>query len=474
MSRVLVGLGSSTWMALDWLIIGLATAGAWLLLVTLGHNYGWLANPWLIAATTCCCVTLAGLVFGLYEQDTLVARSRIVVRSLLTVALGITLMFACVSLFFYGAASRWIGLVVGLVYVAAGIPMRILAHNVIGARPVRLLCIGAGESIRKVTGLLERQRTRHYTVVGHVPVARGVQRLVAGQTAAALRPRLRTEDELAFAHACPPLGPLEDLADLLEIHEIDEVVVAAELATDAAVGRAIAPCLEGRRRVTDQPTFVESLLGEVPAESISTDWLLRADLQRNANHETVSRVMDVIVALLGLVLTLPIWPLIGVLIRADSPGPVFYAQLRVGRGGRLFRILKFRTMRTDAEASGARWASHHDNRITRVGHFLRRSRLDELPQLLNILRGEMTLVGPRPERPEFVHGLEQLLPHYGLRHVVRPGLTGWAQIRYPYGASVADAQRKLCFDLYYLKHRSLEFDVAILMRTFGTFLMGAR
>jgi lipopolysaccharide/colanic/teichoic acid biosynthesis glycosyltransferase len=184
--------------------------------------------------------------------------------------------------------------------------------------------------------------------------------------------------------------------------------------------------------------------------------------------------MDLIAAAIGLLLTLPIWPLIALLIRLESRGPTIYRQDRVGLHGRIFNICKFRTMRVDAERHGARWARENDDRVTRVGRFLRRSRLDELPQLWNILRGDMSLVGPRPERPEFVAKLAELIPHYRQRHLIKPGLTGWAQIRFHYGSSVADAQRKLCYDLYYLKHRSIDLDTAIIIRTIGAFLLGAR
>jgi exopolysaccharide biosynthesis polyprenyl glycosylphosphotransferase len=279
---------------------------------------------------------------------------------------------------------------------------------------------------------------------------------------------------LRFEDTCPCLGNLNQVIDVLAAHDIEEIVVASELASDAAVGRTVAHCLEGACRVTDQATFVEKLLGEVPAESIAAEWFLRADVQSRSNYEAVSRLLDFVVAGLGLVLTLPLWPLITLLIRLDSAGPVFFRQVRVGQRGRLFQICKFRTMRLDAEKDGARWAAENDARVTRIGRYLRKSRLDELPQLFNILRGDMSLVGPRPERPEFVRRLEHLLPHYRLRHLIKPGLTGWAQINYGYGSSIADAHRKLCFDLYYLKHRSLELDLAILIRTAGTFVLAAR
>lgn len=177
------------------------------------------------------------------------------------------------------------------------------------------------------------------------------------------------------------------------------------------------------------------------------------------------RSFDLFAAFLVALVVLLLIPVIAIAIRLDSPGPVFYHQDRVGRGGRVFRIYKFRSMRADAERHGAVWAMEGDPRVTRVGDFMRRSRIDELPQLLNVLRGEMTFVGPRPERPEFTSVLERELPGYGARHLVKPGLTGWAQIRYQYASSVQDTATKLDYDLQYVRRRSLLFDAKILVQT---------
>ena len=470
----LAKMSPGAWMGLDWLIIGLAAAIACALLVLSGTGYGWISHPGLVSVTFCATMTFAGLVFGLYERKTLLARSRILVRSCLTLSLGVVLAFACLSVFFYTAASRWVGLSVALTYIVSAIPLRLLAHEVISASPVRLLCIGAGASIQRLVNILLHLHREHYEIVGHVRVAQGPLRVVAGSVGFGPGPRFRSETDLRFGDACPCLGTLDHITALLAEQDVDEIVVGSELASDASVGRQVGPCLEGHCRVTDQATFIEKALGEVPVESITPEWLLRADVQNRSNYSAVARIRDLTFAGVGLVLALPLWPFIALLIRLDSRGPVFFRQLRVGERGRLFHIYKFRTMRQDAEKDGARWATENDDRVTRVGRFLRKSRLDELPQLLNILRGDMSLVGPRPERPEFVHSLEQVLPHYRLRHLIKPGLTGWAQVQYGYGGSVGDSHRKLCFDLYYLKHRSFELDLAILIRTFGTFVLGAR
>jgi exopolysaccharide biosynthesis polyprenyl glycosylphosphotransferase len=179
--------------------------------------------------------------------------------------------------------------------------------------------------------------------------------------------------------------------------------------------------------------------------------------------------LDFVLAMLGLVLTLPLMAIIAVAVKLTSPGPALYHQQRVGRQGRIFTVHKFRTMRTDAEAeTGPVWASHGDQRITPLGRWLRRTRLDELPQLWNVLKGDMSFVGPRPERPEFVTELTRQIPYYGQRHTVRPGITGWAQVRYTYGASIEDALQKLQYDLYYIKNFSIALDLFIVFETVKT------
>jgi len=184
------------------------------------------------------------------------------------------------------------------------------------------------------------------------------------------------------------------------------------------------------------------------------------------------RLFDVVVCAVGLVALIPLFVLIAALIRVDSPGPIFYRQVRVGLRGRPFLIWKFRSMRQDAEQSGPRWAQADDPRISRVGWWLRKTRIDEFPQLVNVIRGEMSLVGPRPERPVFVQDLRTVIPYYDIRHTVRPGVTGWAQVKFRYGASQEDSHTKLQYDLYYVKNLSLLLDLKILMHTIRVVMLG--
>ena len=216
-------------------------------------------------------------------------------------------------------------------------------------------------------------------------------------------------------------------------------------------------------------------MSAVPVLHVPPEWLLAKGLD-TSNHlaEAVKRMTDIALAVLLLVLSAP-FHLLAILVLQVSGGPVFYSQTRLGRHGRPFQILKLRTMRVDAEEDGsAVWASEEDPRATRLGRVLRRTRIDELPQLVNILVGEMSFVGPRPERPEFVDELERTIPFYAWRHFVRPGLTGCAQINYPYGATAEDARRKLEYDLYYMRHYSVLTDLSIALRTVTAALRGAR
>ena len=229
--------------------------------------------------------------------------------------------------------------------------------------------------------------------------------------------------------------------------------------------------------VTTEPAFWERHLRRIDVRHLTPLWFDMLD-HRPASRvrEGLNRAGDIVTSLALLLFTLPLMLLVALAVRLESPGPVLYRQERIGLGGRSFVLLKFRSMRSDAEASGPKWAQRRDPRVTRLGGLMRRTRIDELPQLLNVLRGEMSFIGPRPERPHFVEQLAAVIPHYRERARVKPGLTGWAQVNYPYGASVEDARAKLSYDLYYVKHRSLLLDLLILFATVRVILFqeGAR
>lgn len=221
--------------------------------------------------------------------------------------------------------------------------------------------------------------------------------------------------------------------------------------------------------------FYETYENKLPISHLSPKWFLENtgfEIYHNNFNLKAKRLLDLFFAMLIGIFVAPVIILAAIIVKLESKGPIFFIQERIGEGNRKFNIVKFRSMTTDAEKNGPQWASKNDNRVTKFGKIMRATRIDELPQLWNVLRGEMSFVGPRPEREFFIQQLEKEIPYYNLRHTVKPGLTGWAQVMYPYGASVEDAYRKLQYDLYYIKHHSIPFDVKVLLKTVTIVIFG--
>jgi sugar transferase (PEP-CTERM system associated) len=289
---------------------------------------------------------------------------------------------------------------------------------------------------------------------------------------------LSTPDEGHPLSGCLPSDRLRempsDLVALARAEGADEIVVALDDRRGSMPVDALFQCRMHGLRVVDSATFLERETGKVDLDGAYPSWLIFSHgFKRSPFGDTAKRAMDVVLSMALLIATLPLLAMVTLAIKLDSPGPVFYRQARVGLRGQIFSIYKFRSMVTDAEgSSGAKWAQAGDPRITRVGRFIRRTRIDEIPQVLNVLKGEMSFVGPRPERPEFVKELIKDIRFYNERHRATPGLTGWAQINYPYGASVKDANEKLKYDLYYLKNKSLLLDVFIILQTLRIVVFG--
>jgi sugar transferase (PEP-CTERM system associated) len=261
----------------------------------------------------------------------------------------------------------------------------------------------------------------------------------------------------------------------MRLQGISTVVISGTL-PQAALPALLDCKLRGISVVSDL-AFQERALGRIDLDTLTADDIVFADgFAHSALSQAIKRICDVAIAVALLVATLPLMVLTAMAIKSDSAGPVFYRQQRVGYLGQAFTLYKFRSMTVDAEAGGPLWAQHADPRVTRVGSFIRATRIDELPQLANVIMGQMSLVGPRPERPHFVHQLTDAIPFYHERSYVKPGVTGWAQVNYPYGASVEDAREKLAFDLFYVKHRGLWLDLFILLATIRVVLFreGAR
>jgi sugar transferase (PEP-CTERM system associated) len=265
----------------------------------------------------------------------------------------------------------------------------------------------------------------------------------------------------------PILGSADELVAIVAQYRIARIVVALDDRRNTLpVSELVRLRIRGIR-VEDATTAVSALTGRVWLETLEPSWFMFSDgFRRSRVTLFVKRVIDLACGMAGLIVSLPIMVAVAIAIRLDSKGPVIYRQTRVGWRGKWFEVLKFRSMRVDAEAGiGAQWAASNDTRVTRVGHYLRKYRLDELPQFINVIRGDMSFVGPRPERPEFVENLRKHISYYDERHTVRPGLTGWAQVSYKYGSSTEDAARKMEYDLFYLKNMSPFFDCAIIFDT---------
>lgn len=326
----------------------------------------------------------------------------------------------------------------------------------------RLVVVGDGAMARAVTDFLEGPGRSHFRCVetirewGPAPV------------------QITSIGNLKLKGPAPERAPLSALVEMLKA---EEIVVAVEDRRGLPVAELLECKLKGVA-VIDALTFWEREAGLIDPASAGAGWLtFSGGFALDQRHRLFKRIADIVISLLFLAAMAPLVLLVMLAIKLESPGPVFYRQERVGLNGQVFRVWKFRSMRTDAERDGVpRWATVVDDRVTRLGRFIRKVRIDEIPQVINVLAGDMSFIGPRPERPFFVEQLKQQIPHYDLRHRVRPGITGWAQVNYPYGASIEDARRKLSYDLYYLKKNDLLLDFAILVQTVRVILFahGAR
>ena len=307
----------------------------------------------------------------------------------------------------------------------------------------------------------------------------------AGKVQQTLAESMNDADIIGYVSDCdgaksiPYLGAPMQVEELARAHNVTMIVLLPDAPIDEEIAETLLQAKLHGQMIVDVRSFCEHMVHRLPVSQISSEWLLTEEgfsLNTRGSLRRMKRVLDLCAAFILLVCTSPIMLLAALAVRFESPGPVIYSQRRVGLFGKTFTVFKFRSMRNDAEKNGAVWAMKSDPRVTKVGKFIRKTRIDELPQLWNVLKGEMSLIGPRPERPEFVEELEKEIPFYSLRHAVKPGVTGWAQVCYPYGSSVDDSRRKLEYDLYYAKNMSLLLDIKIVLKTIGVILFpkGAR
>ncbi|HEY4529453.1 MAG TPA: TIGR03013 family XrtA/PEP-CTERM system glycosyltransferase [Luteimonas sp.] len=411
-------------------------------------------GPWpalLVAAF----MTLSMAAFGLYQPHIRLSRTELAIRMLIAFAfggVGLLVVYYLVPSLYLGRGLMAITLPLGF----AGVYMLRLAMRwMVGGEAYkrRVLVYGAGQNADLINRRMRRRSDRQsFVVVGFVPVP--------GQ-AVVVAPDLLVD-------------AAGDLPALVRRLGVQEIVVAPDERRGSLPMDAILACAQRGVSVVNLPMFFEREAGMIKLEVVDPSSLVfSGGFDHSFVRRLSKRAFDLAAALLLLAVGWPAMLLVALAVRMEGGGPVLYRQVRVGEGGRGFELVKFRSMRTDAEKDGmAQWARQHDDRTTRVGRFIRKTRLDELPQLFNVLAGDMSFVGPRPERPQFVDQFNDEIRYYSVRHSVKPGLTGWAQLRYPYGASADDAREKLKFDLFYVKNHGLLFDFMILLQTVEVVLFG--
>jgi sugar transferase (PEP-CTERM system associated) len=410
---------------------------------------------WKAGIATFFCLA-AFYLFDLYDFVVMHDRRELVLR--LVQALG--LAWIALAFAFYAFPALMLGRSIALIALplalGLGVAWRVSIHWFLGHPGIgeRILIVGSGEHAVEVAREVLNRPDAGFRIVGFV----GTNSELLGKSL--INPRV--------------IGLTEQLEAIVKREGIDRIVVAmgerrGQLPTEGLLQLSLA----GNVSIEEGATFYERVSGRVSLNMIRPSWLIFSGRGRQAKLTTISRnTVHWLVALIGFLLCVPLMLVTALLIKVDSRGPVFYKQERVGKNGRRFVLMKFRSMKVDAEKSGPVWASKSDDRTTRVGRIIRKVRIDEIPQFLNILKGEMSFVGPRPERPHFVAQLAEEIPYYEQRHLIAPGLTGWAQIKYPYGASIEDARQKLQYDLFYIKNYSLILDAIIMFETIKIILFG--
>jgi sugar transferase (PEP-CTERM system associated) len=431
------------------LIVFSILLAAWIRLGSASDAVWYLSRPYTIAqvATVLLICWVCFYYNEMYDLQTVSRRSELVVR--LMQSLGAAALILALLYYFVPDMALGRGVaVLAAVFVGLTLLAWRLAVDATGSfRPVhRVLIAGTGSSgIRLVREILEHPEL-NIKVLGFLDEkGEGIGRPLVNPGV---------------------VGGVKDIEDYVQRERVDWVVLAFGERRGVMPTRQLVRVKLSGVRVEEAHTLYEKLMGSVMLERLSPSWLVLSEgFRKDVLLMSTKRLMDVTISLVSLIVLSPVLLLISLAIYLESGSPVLFRQERVGMKGRNFEILKFRSMRQNCEENGPVWAVKGDTRVTGLGRFLRRYRLDEIPQLVNVLRGDMSFVGPRPERPEFVQMLGEAVPFYHERHSVRPGLTGWAQIKYQYGATVEDAKTKLEYDLFYIKHLSIFLDVAIIFRT---------
>jgi sugar transferase (PEP-CTERM system associated) len=421
----------------------------------LGDDLDW-PSVTLTALVFALVMAVAMVAMGLYQRGVQEQEASFLVRVGIAFLLGAAMLAVTFYIFpalFIGRGVIGLSLLYSLIAIS-GTRALFARFAGVDARKRRVLVVGTGVNADNLAAIAHDDPGLGFTIVGFVPLSTDERHV--------------PERQVIVEQA--------SLLDLAIANEADEIVVAADDRRKRLPVDELLDCKMSGFEVYDLLGFFEKELALVKIDMLQPSWIVfSAGFHMGVTGLYGKRLFDVCASLLMLAVVAPIMALVAVASLIESRGrdPVFYHQVRVGQNGRLFRVHKFRTMRVDAEADGTpQWARANDPRITRLGAFLRKTRLDELPQILNVLKGHMSLVGPRPERPEFVNSLSAVIPFYSERHRVKPGVTGWAQLLYPYGSTQEDAKRKLEFDLYYVKHAGIVLDLVILLQTVEVVLLG--
>jgi sugar transferase (PEP-CTERM system associated) len=411
--------------------------------LVLNYEYGGLKILCLTVLTLLC-----SYYFDLYEPQRISAHWEIYFRLLLVLGFLSFLLSAIIYLFPNVDIARYV-LLLGLIFLTAALVAWRSAYEWIIGRAMfreRVYVLGAGERAQTIVELLRTRKDAGMHVIGWD----------------GLLPDKNQRKEAFNAALVGFAGPRP---------QVDRVVVALEDRRGEFPMNELLKLRFNGVVIEEAGSLLERLTGKLYLDGLHpSSFIYSEGFRLKPSQQIARRIVSTLTAAVGLLLFLPFFPFVVLMVRLSSPGSIFFKQTRVGLGGRNFSVYKFRTMRTDAEVAGAKWATKNDPRVTRVGLFMRKIRLDEVPQLWNVLRGDMGFVGPRPERPEFVPWLSEQIPYFNMRHMIRPGLTGWAQVRYGYGATLAEAREKLEFDLYYIKHMTLGLDLLIMFETVKTII----
>ena len=455
---VFLGISEACLVALAFVVATIARLGPNDATLVLGYEQG-AVKILLVSAAFMICMYY----FDLYDSSILSNRREVLSR--LVGVLGTVCVVLAVLYYFYPPLELGRGIfAIGFILVAVVLLLWRKIFSAINSQPQfaeRALIFGDGPLAASLMRELELRPELGLRVVGHV--------LAAGnRTTEPDCVPLESSDIPHEAVVC------DELSRAVKFHRANRIVVAMGDRRGKLPVELLLSLKSSGLLIQDGTDVYEAITGKVPIESLRLGWLLFSPGFHLSRFLLIyKRLASMLVSVLGLLLSLPLLPMIALAIKLTSPGPVFYRQKRVGRGGTVFFCYKFRTMCADAEAdSGPTWVGDDDPRVTFVGHLLRISRLDEIPQLWNVFKGDMSLVGPRPERPEFVDSLNREIPFYHLRHTIRPGITGWAQVRYKYGSSVENAKEKLRYDLFYIKNMSPGLDFLIFFDTTKTILLG--